>query len=327
MENNTTTKAPVTSKLYTEIFRPQTLEQAVIVPRIREELNKGLIDNVMFSGTPGAGKSTLTRIMCKNVDPHNILEINASLERGIDTIREQVMQFCSSSSLFAGAEQFKVVVLEECDGLTYDAWASLRALIEKYHKTVRFIANCNYVDKVPEPIQSRFNVIVIDPLNNDEEQYLFNGYVERLKYILDYLHISYTQENIEIFVKNSFPDMRSLIKKVQQLVTRGCSELSPDMLSSTFDCSQLFNLILSKPDPWANYKALVGEWSNKADDAILNIGKQFPEYLNTVAPQYIAKLPVILIAIAEYNSMLATSIDKFVTLLGLVFKLQLIINS
>lgn len=325
MENNTT-HAPITSKLYTEIFRPQTLEQAVIVPRIREELNKGLVDHVLLVGTQGAGKTTLTRIMCKNVDKNNVLEINASLERGIDVIREQVTQFCSVNSLFAGSEQLKVVVFEECDNLTYDAWASLRALIEKYHKTVRFIANCNYVDKIPEPIQSRFNVIVIDPINREEEEYLFNGYVERVKYILSYLKINFTEENVKLFVKNSFPDMRSIIKKIQQLVTRQCSELTPDMLSSTFDCASLFNMILSKPDPWNNYKTLVGEWSNKADEAILQIGKQFPEYLNTKAPQLVPKLPMILIAIAEYNSMLATSIDKFVTLLGLIYKLQIIVN-
>ena len=98
------------------------------------------------------------------------------------------------------------------------------------------------------------------------------------------------------------------------------------MLASSYDCSELFKLIVSAPDPVANYKQLVSDWSTKADDAVLAIGKDLPDFILTTCPQYSAKLPLILITTAEYNSMLATSIDKFVTLLGLVFKLQMLIN-
>jgi replication factor C small subunit len=217
--------------------------------------------------------------------------------------------------------------LEECDGLTLEAWKALRATIEKYHKTVRFIANCNYIDKIPDPIKSRFNVIVIDPINNDEEQYLFNCYLERIKYILDYFKITYTQDNIISFVKSNFPDMRALITKIQQLYNRGCSELTKDMLANSYDCSELFKLIISKPDPVSNYKQLVSEWSTKPDEAILAIGKEFPDYIMTIKPELVNKLPLILINTAEYNAMLSQSIDKFVTLLGLVFKLQIILNN
>lgn len=328
MENNTqqnNTQQHVTQKLFTELFRPQTLEQAILVPRVRQELEKGLQDNILlYSNTPGTGKTTCTRILAKlGTDP---LEINASLERGIDVIREKVMSYASASSLFGGEEQMKVVILEECDNLTYDAWASLRALIEQFHSHVRFIANCNYIDKIPEPILSRFNCISILPINQEEETYLIAQYEERVKLILNACHIASTDENVKTFVKNSFPDMRTLIKKIQQLYTRGCKELTADALGSTFDCSTLFNVIMQPGNPWDNYKYLVGDWSNKADDAILAIGQQFPEYLMTTCPQKIGKLPLIIIAIGEYNSMLVTSIDKFVTLLALVFKLQMILQ-
>ena len=267
--------------------------------------------------------TSLTRILSKG---YNVLEINASLENGIDTIRDKVINFASQSSLFGGEEQLKVIVLEECDGLTIEAWKALRATIEKYHKTVRFIGNCNYIDKIPDPIKSRFNVIVIDPLSNEEEQYLFNGYLERIKYILDYFKISYSEDDIISFVKSSFPDMRTLLTKIQQLYNRGCKELTKDMLANSYDCSELFKLIINTPDPVGNYKQLVAEWSTKPEEAILAIGKDFPDYIITVKPELINKLPYILINTAEYNAMLSQSIDKFVTLLGLVFKLQVIIN-
>ena len=114
MENNTA-ETHVTQKLFTEILRPQTLDQAIIVPRIREDLSKGLTMNILLQGTQGAGKTTLTRILTKG---YQTLEINASLENGIDTIRDKVIGFASQSSLFGGDEQMKVIVLEECDGLT-----------------------------------------------------------------------------------------------------------------------------------------------------------------------------------------------------------------
>ena len=120
--------------------------------------------------------------------------------------------------------------------------------------------------------------------------------------------------------------MRALINKIQQLYNRGCKALTKDMLANSYDCSELFKLIVNVPDPVNNYKQLITDWSTKADEAVLAIGKEFPDYIMTVASQYVNKLPLILIATAEYNSMLATSIDKFVTLLGLVYKLQIIIN-
>lgn len=311
-------------QLFTELFRPKTLDQAILLPRVRQELEKGLVDNLLlYSHTPGTGKTTCTRILAEfGAEP---LYINASMERGIDIIREKVINYASSTSLFDGEEQMKVVILEECDNLTNDAWSSLRATIEEYHRYVRFIANCNYIDKVPEPIQSRFNCIPLYPINQEEEEYLFKGYCDRVKLILNACKITYTDDNIQKFVHGDFPDMRSLIKKIQQLYTRGVTELNEETLGATFDCSEVFNIILHPGNVTDNYKTLVGNWSTKADDAMLMIGQQFPKYLQTIAPDKINKLPLIVIALAEYQAQLSTAIDKFIVLLACVYKLQTIL--
>ncbi|WQJ53261.1 MAG: clamp loader of DNA polymerase [Wendovervirus sonii] len=311
--------------LFTERFRPQTLEQAVIVPRIREELSKGLIDNQLYYGKPGCGKTTLSRIMAKSgADP---LFINASLERGIDTIRDKVIEYASVNSLFDGEELLKVVVLEECDNLTNDAWSSLRATIEQFCSTVRFIANCNYIDKVPDPIKSRFNCIPLEPINKEEETYLFNEYCKRASLIMNACQIQNTPELIQQFVSAYFPDMRTIIKKIQQMYTRKITELTPDAVGMTFDCPEIFNMIINDINPVENYKMLAGKWGNRADDAILTIGKQFPDYMISVCPDKIHKLPSVIMAIAEYQSQLPHAIDKFVVLAALMYRLQMIMHS
>ena len=145
--------------------------------------------------------TTLTRILSKGYDT---LTINCSAERGIDTIREKIMGFSSAISLLDGKENIKVIVLEECDGMTNDAFDSLRAVIEKFAGSVRFIGNCNNINKIPEPIQSRFNVIPCYPINAEEEKYLFEGYVNYVGQILNYIKCTYNDETLHHYMLKVF---------------------------------------------------------------------------------------------------------------------------
>lgn len=314
MENNLKTL------LFTEQLRPSNLESVILTQRVRSELSKGLQDHIMLVGPAGTGKTTCSRILAQN---HDTLTINGSLERGIETIRDKVIMFAGSSSLLGGVEQLKVIVLEECDNLTNDAWMSLRATIEKYHKTVRFIANCNYVDKIPEPIQSRFNVIQMAPISKDEETYLIGEYKKRAALVLSKCGIAYNDESLNTFIMNDFPDMRSIIKKIQQFYIRGDKELVNETTSGEF--TELFKMLISdvRPSPWDNYKTIVSNWGSNPDNAMLVIGKEFPEFLRTYAPQKVGKLPLVIIDIADYQRQFVSSIDKLVTLLAMCFKIQL----
>lgn len=312
-------------QLFTEAFRPQTLDQMIMVPRVRQEMERGLSDHILLYGKPGIGKTCLSRIMAKfGSEP---LTINASLERGIDVIREKVLSYVTSCDLFNGQDRQKVVILEECDAMTNDAWNSLRATIEQFHSSVRFIANCNYIEKVPEPIQSRFNCIALEPVSVEEENYLVDEYCKRINLILTACHIQATPENIKSFVLNDFPDLRTLVKKVQQLYTRGVQELTAESLGQSFNAAGLFNIILGGMNPVENYKAMVGDWSNKPEDGIIQISKEFIKYLMVVAPDKLDKIPLITVEIANYMLQLPQAIDKFIVLLALVYKLQMILNS
>lgn len=312
-----------TNRLFTEILRPKELKNMVLLPRIYNEVKNGLVQNCLFSGTQGLGKTTLTRILTNGYDT---LTINCSEERGIDVIREKIIGFSSSTSLMDGKEKMKVIVLEECDGMTPDAFDSLRAVIEKYADSVRFIGNCNNIHKIPAPIQSRFNVIKFDPINIEEEKWLFNAYIKYTELILKQINCSYTDETITKFVKVNFPDMRSIINSIQSIYLQGIKELNKESLVKTFECSDLFEQIISQTDPIENYKLVISEYSNKVEETMESISKNFIEFIKVNYPNYSSKIPLCAISIAEHLNMLPNCIDKVIVLLSCIYKLQIIIH-
>jgi len=208
----------VITQLFTERFRPKELASLIAPPRIKNELSKGLIQNLLLTGTAGTGKTSVGFILSK---PHTTLYINASSERGIDTIREKIGKFCSTISLEGGKEKLKCVFLDEIDGATEEFFKALRAVMEKYANVARFIATANYLQKIPEPIQSRFNCISFDAINSEEEKYLLDEYKKRVSIILNAIKITYNDEILDKFVRNDFPDMRSLMNKLQSFYLQG----------------------------------------------------------------------------------------------------------
>ena len=318
----------VVDKLFTEQMRPKTLAQVITFDRVKQELDKGIQANYLFCGTQGIGKTSICRVLCQG---YETLTINCSLDRGIDSIRENIVTFCSSLSLLdedgETTKKKKVILLEEFDNLTRDSFLSLRSLIEKYANNVYFLANCNYVDNVPTPILSRFNVFYMDPQTDAERNQLFTMFRERTALILSRLGISHSDETLNRFINKFFPDYRSVIKTIQSMYSRGCTEIPADVADDGSDLSTLFNIILGQPAPMDNYRQLQLEWAMKPEMAVLELGKQFPNYLNENAPQLINKLPTVIITIAEHGAMMSQCADHFVVLLSLVYKLQIILHS
>lgn len=312
-------------KLFTELFRPKTLDGLILPSRIRAELSKGLTQNIiLYSSTPGSGKTTTSRILTAGYDT---LRLNGSSENGIDVIRNQVVQFASTISLEEGQEKVKVILLDEADGLSSAAWDALRETIEHYADSVRFICTCNKIDKIPAPIQSRFNCIPFYPVNKAEEDILFSQYCEYVGKILDALKIAYEQDVLAEFVRTSFPDMRSILNTIQKLYTQGAQELDRNTLIKTFDCSDLFIQIVTGSDPVENYKFIMANYSSSPDDALLALSKDFVDFIRTHYGQYISKIPYIIITIAEYLAQLPTAVDRVIVLLACCFKLQTILQS
>jgi DNA polymerase III delta prime subunit len=314
----------VINELFTEKFRPKDLGQLIAPPRIKDELNKGLVQNLLLYGTPGTGKTSTLKILAK---PYTTLYINASSERGIDTIRNTIPRFCSSISLMGGKEQLKCVILDEIDGATVDFFDAFKASMEKYAHIVRFIASCNYIKKVPEAIQSRFHCISYDPINDEEEKFIIGEYRKRVSKIFDAIKLEYTEDALNKFVKNDFPDMRRLMNKVQSFYLSGTKQLNEKNFNINFQYEDLFNMCLAGPDkPYENYKIIVGEYASRIDETLDALGIDFVEYIKSKAPTKIDKIPLIIIAVAEHQAQRTMVIDPLITLLSCVMKIQTILK-
>jgi replication factor C small subunit len=164
----------MTSSIWTEKYRPTTFEevkgQSDIVEKIKAFVSTGNMPHLLFSGPAGVGKTTLSLVIAKQLfgdDWHqNVLELNASDERGIDVVRVKVKDFARTKAI--GNVPFKLIYLDESDALTKEAQQALRRTMENYTKTCRFILSCNYSSKIIDPIQSRCAVFRFKPLAESE---------------------------------------------------------------------------------------------------------------------------------------------------------------
>lgn len=316
----------VIKELFTEKFRPKELNSLIIPPRIRNELSRGLVQNLLLYGSPGTGKTTALFILAKS---HTHLYINASQERGIDTLRDKISKFCATISLEGGKEKLKCVILDEIDGATPEFFNAFKASMERYANIARFIASCNYIQKIPDAIQSRFNCISFDPINSEEEKYLFNEYKKRVSLILNAIKITYSEEVLNKFVSNDFPDMRSLLNKLQSFYLQGIKELNEKNFNINYEFKDLYELCLTNNinKAYENYKFIASEYANRVDDALNALGTDFIEYIKTNYPEKIDKIPLIIIEVAEHQAQRTMVIDPLITLLSLCYKIQIILTS
>ena len=193
--------------LLVEKYRPNKLENYVGNENIKKSISKYLdqndIQNLIFYGPAGTGKTTLAKLITKNLDCDS-LYINASDERGIETIRDKVSGFASVASF----KPLKVVILDEADFLTIQAQASLRNIIETFSRTTRFILTCNYVERIIDPLQSRCHVLKIVPPSKKEV-------AVHLSWILDEEKIVYEVNDLGSIVNQYYPDLRKYINTIQ----------------------------------------------------------------------------------------------------------------
>jgi DNA polymerase III delta prime subunit len=196
--------------IWVELYRPQTFEKFVGTESLKGDLKqwieKGDFPNLIFYGKPGSGKTTIAKMIVKSIEC-DYLYINCSDENGIDVVRDKVKSFAGSASF----KPLKVVIMDESDFLSINAQASLRAVIEQYSLTTRFIFTCNFIERVIEPLQSRLSPYELQPPTRVEIS-------KHLISILEQEGVEFELKDVAAIVGKFYPDIRKTINVAQTCV-------------------------------------------------------------------------------------------------------------
>lgn len=202
-------------ELWTEKYRPRTLEDYVFRDQDQKKqvqgwVKSGAIPHLLFSGAPGVGKTTLAKILINElgVDDYDVLEINASRENNVETVRAKITSFVQTMPFGA----FKVVLLDEADYITPNGQAALRGVMETYHASARFILTCNYPNRVIPALHSRCQGFHIERVDVTE-------FTARMATILVTESVDFDLDTLDSYVKATYPDLRKCINMCQMNIT------------------------------------------------------------------------------------------------------------
>jgi len=293
--------------LLVEKYRPINLENYVgnehIKKSIKQYLGQNDIQNLIFYGPAGTGKTTLAKLIVKNLDCEH-LYINASDERGIETIRDKVSGFASSASF----KPLKVVILDEADFLTIQAQASLRNVIETFSRTTRFILTCNYVERIIDPLQSRCQTLKIVPPSKVDV-------VRHLQKITEKENIKYqTVNDLAIIVNQFYPDLRKCLNTIQLSTQDNELKIDKSILVSSNYMPEVVSELSGKKS-WKGIRQIIA-------DANVQDFEELYRYLYDNADKFApGKEGMVAYYVNEYSYQSNFRIDKEINCMALINQL------
>jgi replication factor C small subunit len=204
-------------ELWTEKYRPNDIDGYVFRDEAQKQqvaswIKEKTIPHLLFSGAPGVGKTTLAKILIHQlgIDEYDVLEINASRENSVDTIRDKISGFVQTMPF----GDFKVVLLDEADYISPNGQAALRGVMETYHASARFILTCNYPNRVIPALHSRCQGFHIERIDQTE-------FTARMATVLVEESVPFELDVLDTYVKATYPDLRKCLNICQMNSTSG----------------------------------------------------------------------------------------------------------
>ena len=237
--------------VWVESYRPQTIEDCILPDGLKNTfkqfVEKGEVPNLLLSGPPGCGKTTVAKALCYELGVDYYV-INGSDEgRFLDTVRNNAKNFASTVSLSSSAKH-KVIIIDEADNTTPDVQLCLRAFTEEFIGNCRFIFTCNYKNKIISPLHSRCAVIDF-AIRGKERQELAAKFFNRLRTILETEGVEYDPKVLVELIQKHFPDWRRVLNELQRYSVSGKIDSGILASFSNVKTNDLFKKLKTKDFP------------------------------------------------------------------------------
>ena len=306
----------MTDFLWCEQYRPKKIEDCILPESIKSVLSKfveqGKIPNLLLSGPPGIGKTTVAKALCEEIGADYYV-INGSDEgRFLDTVRNHAKNFASTVSLTGGS---KVIIIDEADNTTNDVQLLLRANIEEFSNNCRFIFTCNYKNKIIEPLHSRCSVVDFS-ITGKEKQQLAAQFFKRIQDILKEQKVSSEPKVLVELVQKYFPDFRRTLNELQRYSSIG--KIDTGVLAAISD-TKLDDLMsyIEKKEFTNMRKWVVQNLDNEPTQIMRKVYDNLYTYL---VP---ASIPEAVLVIGEYQYKAAFVADQEVNLVACCTELMM----
>lgn len=316
----------IVKKLYWNRYKPKNVDAVILLPRIQEDIldDEGKIvlsGNYIFTGSSGLGKSSLASV----VVPKDALVVNASFNSSVEDLKETIMDYCRTGDIFGDStiDGYKIVYLDEFDGVSSKYQEALRGFIEEYDDRIRFIATCNNLSKISPAILSRFQVIKFDPENEAESRYLKEEYLERCSLIAKKNSLNISKEQIISLINTNFPDLRSTYNTLQRVEKVG--HYNKDINSSVN--VDFYNIVFGDINTEKTYTWVIENFGDNVETLVKMCGRPLCRYILDENQKYIGKIPALTHLFKEYSYQLSSNlVDPVVLILSYVYEIQELIR-